>query len=95
MAAYRRVYDSRHLQADCQEPESTPEPDARQSSMSYLYLFLQEADWCDIIDEAPRALPFARDKGWAENRQIWRKKLGFGDGRTLKKPRFRRRFRIP
>ena len=23
MAAYRRVYDSRHLQADCQEPEST------------------------------------------------------------------------
>ena len=22
MAAYRRVYDSRHLQADCQEPES-------------------------------------------------------------------------
>ena len=26
MAAYRRVYDSRHLQADCQEPGSTPEP---------------------------------------------------------------------
>jgi len=26
MAAYRRVYDSRHLQADCQEPESAPEP---------------------------------------------------------------------
>jgi len=23
MAAYRRVYDSRHLQADCQEPGST------------------------------------------------------------------------
>jgi len=22
MAAYRRVYDSRHLQANCQEPES-------------------------------------------------------------------------
>jgi len=22
MTAYRRVYDSRHLQADCQEPES-------------------------------------------------------------------------
>jgi len=29
MAAYRRVYDSRHLQADCQEPESAPEPYAR------------------------------------------------------------------
>jgi len=26
MAAYRRVYDSRHLQADCQEPGSVPEP---------------------------------------------------------------------
>ena len=26
MAAYRRVYDSRHLQADCQEPGSAPDP---------------------------------------------------------------------
>ena len=26
MAAYRRVYDSRHLQADCQEPGSVLEP---------------------------------------------------------------------
>jgi len=26
MAAYRRVYDSRHLQADYQEPGSAPEP---------------------------------------------------------------------
>ena len=40
MAAYRRVYDSRHLQADCQEPGSAPEPYARQSSMGYLYHFL-------------------------------------------------------
>jgi len=29
MAAYRRVYDSRHLHADCQEPGSVPEPYAR------------------------------------------------------------------
>jgi len=29
MAAYRRVYDSRHLEADCQEPGSAPEPYAR------------------------------------------------------------------
>jgi len=28
-AAYRRVYDSRHLQADCQKPGSAPEPYAR------------------------------------------------------------------
>jgi len=26
MAAYRRVYDFRHLQADFQEPGSAPEP---------------------------------------------------------------------
>jgi len=29
MAAYCRVYDSRLLQADCQEPGSAPEPYAR------------------------------------------------------------------
>ena len=39
MAAYRRIYDSRHLQADCQEPGSAPEPCARQSTIGYLYLF--------------------------------------------------------
>ena len=39
MAAYRRAYDSLHLQADCQEPGSTPEPYARQSSMGYVYVF--------------------------------------------------------
>jgi len=37
MAACRRVYDSRHLQAFCQEPESSPEFYAGQSSMGYLY----------------------------------------------------------
>jgi len=40
MAAYRRVYESRHLQADCQEPGSAAEPYARGSSMGYLYLFI-------------------------------------------------------
>ena len=29
MAAFRRVYDSRHLQADSQEPGLAPEPYAR------------------------------------------------------------------
>ena len=28
-----------HLQADCQEPGSAPEPYTRQSSMGYVYLF--------------------------------------------------------
>jgi len=40
MAAYRWVYDSRHLQADCQEQGSVPEPFARQSSMGYLFIFM-------------------------------------------------------
>ena len=39
MVAFRRVYDSRQLQADCQEPGSAPEPYARQSSTGYLDLF--------------------------------------------------------
>jgi len=44
MAAYRRVYDSRHLQDDCQEPGLAPEPYARWSSMGYFYLFSQIVD---------------------------------------------------
>jgi len=45
MAAYRRVYDSRHLQADCQEPGTAPEPYARQSSMGYLSFFAFFTCW--------------------------------------------------
>ena len=41
-AAHRRVYDSRHLQADYQEPGSAPEPYARQSSIGYLYFFTSD-----------------------------------------------------
>jgi len=44
MAAYRRVYDSRHLQADCQEPGSAPEPYARQSSMCHIFLLYAFTD---------------------------------------------------
>ena len=40
MAAYRQVYDSLHLQADYQEPGSTPEPYVRQSSIGYLTFLL-------------------------------------------------------
>jgi len=40
MAAYRRVYDSCHLQADCQEPGSAPG-----SSIGYLYLFYPLVSW--------------------------------------------------
>jgi len=43
MAAYCWVYDSRHLQADCQEPGSATEPYDRQSSVGYLYLWWLDA----------------------------------------------------
>jgi len=45
MAAYRRVYDSHHLQADCKEPGSTPEPylGNRLWATQYLY-FLGKGD---------------------------------------------------
>ena len=45
MAAYRRVYDSHHLQADCQEPGSAPEPYARQSSTGASFTFLFFSLW--------------------------------------------------
>ena len=38
MAAYHRVYDSRHVQADCQEPGSAPEPYVPQLSMGYTFI---------------------------------------------------------
>ena len=35
MAAYRRVYDSRHLQADCQEPGSAADSGTLRSAIEY------------------------------------------------------------
>jgi len=47
MAAYRRVYDSRHMQADCQEPGSAPEPYTLGNRVYGLLLpFLLGADIC-------------------------------------------------
>ena len=42
MAAYRRAYDSRHLQADCQEPGSAPEPYTLGNRVWATFTFL----WC-------------------------------------------------
>ena len=50
MAAYHQVYDSRHLQVDCQEPGSAPEPYTRQSSMGYLYLVYLVNPHVQLID---------------------------------------------
>jgi len=41
MAACRRVYDSRHLQADCQEPGSAPEPYTLGNRVWATFTFLQ------------------------------------------------------
>jgi len=50
MAAYRRVYDSRHLQADCEELGSAPEPYARKSSMGDL--FKHEQTWSGAAEKS-------------------------------------------
>ena len=45
MAAYRRVYDSRQLQTDCQEPRSAPEPYARNrvwATFTFFFYFLSK-----------------------------------------------------
>jgi len=52
MAAYRRVYDSHHLQADCQEPGSAPRTLRSFSSMGclfYLSLAKVEGDRMRLI----------------------------------------------
>jgi len=49
MAAYCQVYDLCHLQADCQEPGSAPEPYALQSSTSYFYLYLNFIEVDQVI----------------------------------------------
>jgi len=49
MTAYRRVYDSRHMHANCQEPGSAPEPCARQSSMGYFYLSNSTVCYCSSL----------------------------------------------
>jgi len=66
MAAYCLVYDLRHLQADCQEPGSAPEPYARQSSMGYLYLFTSgfvNDVWLPIMVTQMRRIPKVTHQG--------------------------------
>jgi len=63
MAAYRRVYDSHHLQADCQEPGSDPELHTRQSSMGYP--FSTRTTWISQYQKGKTSLDLneARDDG--------------------------------
>jgi len=62
MAAYRRVYDSRHLLADCQEPESAPEPYARQSSMGYLLEGTRRATILSVLCKCKRVMCVSDDR---------------------------------
>ena len=85
MAAYRRVNDSCHRQADCQEPGSAPEPYARQSSTGYLYLFCRFFRWIKIYIK-----PLDRSNAsWAGQMyrliqipklfRLWKNKLTYSD----------------
>jgi len=47
MSAYRRVYDSHHLQADCQEPEISS--GNLRSVVEYGLLLLRVADFCSSL----------------------------------------------
>jgi len=65
MAACRLVYDSRHLQADCQEPGPAPEFYAWQSSMGYFYLFSGNSFIVQLVIQAccENTGPTGVDKG--------------------------------
>jgi len=53
MAAYRRVYDSRHLHADCIVPRLAPEPYAQQSSIGYIfYIYTWKASRRYCVDDS-------------------------------------------
>jgi len=71
MAAYRRVDDSCHLQADCQEPGSAPEPYARLSSMGYLYLGGSGAKWLAMLDSGAEGPGFK-----SQSQRCWVTVLG-------------------
>jgi len=82
MAAYRRVYDSHHLQADCKEPGSTPEPylGNRLWATQYLY-FLGKGDAKIRILKLTRQ--GHRLAGWSlvvYDCQSWGQKLSYRTG---------------
>jgi len=61
MAAYRRVYDSRHLQADWQEPESAPMAVIEYRLPFYVPDISWEADAFGLY--VRQAQPIARSRG--------------------------------
>jgi len=74
MAAYRRVYDSCHLQADCQEPGSAPEPYTLGSRVWATFTFLR------CYTAKPSAIPLT-----GEPKDRWqRRRAGGKYGRKTK-----------
>ena len=59
MAAYHRVYDSHHLQADCQEPGSAPEPylGNRVWATFTFFMFQCSLQWCPVKTSPMLTLP--------------------------------------
>jgi len=91
MAAYRRVNGSRHLQADCQEPGSAPEPYARQSRMGYLYVFTdghcRSVSCIDLF--LAQAAPADDRRSFMESASVWRRAAAAGVARHTVPPRSR------
>ena len=68
MAAYRRVYDLRHLQADCQKPGSAPERLGNRVSATFTFFYprlvrlrLGLDTWADVGDGIFRGRPSVRE----------------------------------
>ena len=73
MAAYRSVYDSCRLQADCQAPGSTPAPYAREWSMGCIYLYFFTSISRQTYDKLAINCKIFRKIGPADYRQLnWR-----------------------
>ena len=48
MAAYRQVYDSHHLQADCQEPASAPELYTTEVDKGCPMIRMGQGEWVNV-----------------------------------------------
>ena len=93
MAAYRRVYDSRHLQADCTEPGSAPEPYARQSSMGYLY-FITHSQWSSSsVYSTMQSHGSFSDSSWCSYRGVPTLRCSCTTSASIRAPRARSRAR--
>jgi len=64
MAAYRRVYDSRHLQADCQELGSALEPYAWSIEYGLPYIFCLTSLTIAVVRSVFLLTVFSHNLAW-------------------------------